>query len=302
MGSRFSRRQPTGAALLLICGVALAGCSTAGQTSEQQAPEFADLTVITGAAKLDPVMESITLPVDQYGMTVLESHVIDYAGLLLQKECMAEQGVDFLVVKPFNSFDDPPGGNFEGGATPNHTWGLWSVDTASKWGYEDPPNELREALLAANGAPMAATDGAVADKCFKNVVDTSGIGVAELLGDDTTITYRAQFHTFPEDTPEGKKAYGDWVSCLEKKGLSPARDNPFIPAGALEMSKEDQISTALTDAKCKQETNMIQRLADIEAAYQEVFIDKNEAALVAWRKEIQAMVDDAEETIRAREG
>lgn len=301
-GARFSGAKG-GAALLLACGLFLAGCSTAeAPDSAESAPSFSDLKVVPGAAKLDVATEAITLPVDQYGMSVLESRIIDYAVLLQQKGCMAEKGVDFPVVKPFNSFDDPPGGDYEGGPTPNHIWGLWNLETAAKWGYEDPPNELQERMMAANATPLSAEGEKAASSCREEVSAASSVGVDKLFGDDTSITYRAQFHTLPEDTPAGKEVYASWAACLAKDGLKPAEDNPNIPAGALEMGREDQINAAIKDVTCKQETGMIQQLADIEAAYQAVYVAKNEAALVAWRAKIQDMVDESEDIIRAREG
>ncbi len=279
----------------------LVGCSAFENTGTPKSQADGSPAVVAGSAKLDSSTQSITFPIDKYSMSVLEGHIIEYAALLLKKDCMQRQGLDLLLIKPFESFNDPSGGNYEGGATPNHIWGLWSVSAASKWGYEDPPSPLRDRMIAANGATLSPADAAVLDACSATVRDSKGLSVDKLLGDGTTITYRAQLHTYPENTTAGKKAYADWTSCLRKANLAPTPSDPFIPAGALAMSKEEQIEVALTDVKCKQSTGMIQQLADIEAAYQQVYVDKNQAALVVWREKIQTTVDRAKDVIHARE-
>lgn len=302
-GARFSIHR-SGAALLLSAAVGLtfAGCSATPPDDTTKPPGFSDISVVPGAAKLDSARESITLPIDAYSMSVLEGSVIDYAMLLLQKDCMSKQGVGFVVVKPYGSLNDPSGGNYEGGATPNHIWGLWDIATAAKWGYSTPPDALREQRLAANSQQMTASQSAIADGCFREVKSGKGVSVEKLLGSGATITYRAQFHTYPEDTKGGKAAYGGWVSCIKKAGLVPDKDNAFLPAGALTLEQGEQIRVAIADATCKQSSGLIQQLSDIEAAYQKVYIAKNETALIEWRKKIQVAVDHAKEIIHASEG
>lgn len=294
------RSALSGAVLLLVIAV-LSGCGAATGTEGSDAGEP---TVVDGVAELDPAIEQISTPIDQYGLSTLDSRIIDYATLLGKRNCLKDRGLSFEVVKPFDSFDDPPGGNVEKGGTPNRRWGLWSVESAAKWGYDfPPPNAAQKELQRVNAIAVPVEQQTAYDECFEYAVRTGGVGVGKLFGPNgDTISYRALLHTDAMDTDAGKKAYADWEACLDRQGLSPDPKNPFSPAGLSTMNTEEQINTAILDATCKQDTEMVQRLADIDSAYEQQFIDENEAALVAWRQEIDAMVVKAKKIIRANAG
>lgn len=65
------------------------------------------------------------------------------------------------------------------------------------------------------------------------------------------------------------------------------------------MSPEQKISTALVDVECKADSNFVQGLADIAAAYQQHFIAANAAALVDERRQLESLLVRAQHILSA---
>lgn len=286
------RSRLGGAALLFAVAMSVASCSSQTQGSEK-------LQVVSGAAHLDESTETITTPIDAYGMSVLEGRIIDYANNLEEQKCMKGRGLAFPVVKPFTSYDDAPGGDVEDGGSPDRKYGVWNVESAARYGFDLAPVSPRlKELQALNSAKVSPTVQSAQDACFEYVVKHVGVATIKLYGESgNTITYRARQHPAAALTPSGHKAYQAWGDCLRDHSLKAGTENRFQPAGVASMSKEQQINAAIIDATCKQKTGLIQRLSDIDAAYEQQFIDANEAALNTRRKAIEAMVAKSKKII-----
>lgn len=298
-GARFSSGLG-GAVLLLLAAGGLIGCSQPADLAKTSTMP----RVVAGVAKLDERIESVTKPLDRFDLTMLELSVIDYAANLGAKECAAADGVVEEIPKPFASYQDPPGGYAYGGEVPDRLYGVWSPELAARWGFKHPPFSETTQQLQKNEEPASDHDTAIIQKCYLEVSKSTGVGGRALYGEDgQTVIARAHQHPDAQSTREGKAVSQQWVACIGKHSLAPdPESSSFEIKGEDAMTQEQAIKAALIVVQCKHDLGLIQKLSDIDAAYEQAFIDKNEAALVAFRKNIDAMVVKAKTLIASYGG
>lgn len=98
-----------------------------------------------------------------------------------------------------------------------------------------------------------------------------------------------------------EQVFARWSDCMKSAGFSyrtpleSSRDRNLVR----EMSPL-QIRTATADASCKQKHNVIGTWAAVEAAYQEVMIQRNKAALELLRQANLARLQRAATVVTAR--
>lgn len=95
-----------------------------------------------------------------------------------------------------------------------------------------------------------------------------------------------------------KAAREEWWDCLRDEGLVPQTgDADWGPPVPTEL--EEQIRVAIIDASCKEETDLVQRLGDVEARFQAAFIASEEAALREQRDEVDVVLREARAIVGA---
>lgn len=263
---------------VIAAGAALTGCSS---ESNYDAVELQ-----TNIATLDPATESIQFPTTPYAFSLAEARTVNYATDLLIRECVRGEGLDVDVIDRRELGD-------EGGA--DASMGLWSMDRASKWGYsEPPPTPLMQELLDMNAG---FDDGKIQGAwtfCMTKIDGQDRFDVASVTGEnDLTTRGRSESWDEARTQPEWDEALGEWQACIEKAGLKAAPDAVGQVVDATQMSQEQQIRAAVADVTCKEDTDLIQRLADIRASYEQEFVTQNQAALDEQRKTLDAMIADA---------
>ncbi|ALE92116.1 hypothetical protein AOC05_06855 [Arthrobacter alpinus] len=74
------------------------------------------------------------------------------------------------------------------------------------------------------------------------------------------------------------------------------KPDSWVPVVSM-TDKQSQIKTALTDIDCKEKTNYIKRLADIDATFQAAYIGQHESALNRIKADKDAAVEKAKHII-----
>lgn len=249
-------------------------------------------------AQLDEADETVVLPLSRYYMSARERLMVEHANDLIVDACMAEAGLSYPDADlPWDI--DPV--DFD------RRYGLWSVTRAAAWGYE-LPKSARD--IAAGERSTAATAsqawqdalGACAQSTTRLQIlhpsgirdeDSSFMAVVD-AGSDAGDAYAAR--------SPGYMTYRQALSdCLADVGLtigeSGAAWGPDIPDDA-----EEQITVAVMDATCHQQTGIVQGLSDLRARYESAFIAAHESELAAAKAKKEAIVQEARDVIARHAG
>ncbi|MBD7982918.1 hypothetical protein [Oerskovia merdavium] len=251
---------------------------------------------IDTTASVDPVNGVVKFPGDRYAQLTLNDQILlNLASSHVESECASAAGVhiDPLDVKPSAVYDI------------SDLFGVWTSDVANRFAFVPP---MTQADMKANGISV---DRQQADDSSTRTARFYG----DLTSDERAIVdecresddwqrfnpgnaYKPGPWTQPladavEDaltSGESKTVIAEYHGCLDSKGLTPDPESPFAVKGANRtVVSQEQIVLALDVVACKDETDMVQRLADVVAERQAPIITEFEAELVASRVKL----DDA---------
>jgi hypothetical protein len=233
---------------------ALTACGTARPATV--APlTGADGQPVPVGAVVDERTGQIVLPLDALLPSPSQQHVIDYAADLVRARCLRAAGQLQPVV---DRRDDPP--------TVSRRYGVWAASHVETYGYAPPPKPpgaRRQEQL--RHLPITPARKSVIQACRQDAalrrlaLDNVGSQASALDIYDATLA-----------SPEGAAALRDWRVCLREQGVTdrPDPDNPFMPAGATLDPTPANIAIAKVDVACKMRTDLVRRLADLEARRQ----------------------------------
>ena len=258
-----------------------------------------EVPVAAKGATLDVSTETITWPLDRYALSEAETDTVYYAQDLLTRDCARDKGVHLPVVpRGLTVSGTNPRGTLLGGGDRNRTWGPWNPEWAAKWGDKQPPPTAQsQALMELNSSPVEHED--VRSACFgADDVQSLDQGLAEAMGQDTVVS--RGFGTAAgqsEKDSRSLEAAADWAQCMNQGGVPIKGDGlgVFFEGAGEDLSEEDSIARALVDTGCKEKVSLVQRMADIEAAYQRLYIEKHESALAAERAKTDLVVNRAKQ-------
>jgi hypothetical protein len=303
--------------------IALAGCATSPSaisartraSSAKRASQIAH-THGTRAGSKSRVQSQVTPPLNTYGGTESQQRALNEAITLLTARCMAKRGFAYppkgespgsTTSSILNPDDASSAGNPD--ATP---YGLDEAKDAAEFGYQPPvpfyerpspsrighitvskPNVAYVQALVGNGGPLEGCSGEAIKSVYANgeppdphdlVGTLAAEALAETNGDQRVI-----------------RAVANWSSCMRAKGftysnpLQPPAVNwqPTYPARPSSL----EVSTALADVRCKQNTGMVSVWLKVDAGYERQLIEQNAAALAQVEQATQEMIRRAEKII-----
>ena len=250
-------------ALMLGVAVLVSSCSTTTPT-----PPPDTRTVVTGQARLDQSTNTVFLPLDKYSGP--RDGVIGYAQRISEKMCMEALGFDYQI-STSQTVSDPVGWRL---------FGLWNLDEAKKYGYGIAPDP------SASGFDLLNPN--MSEKMVAAHQDCSQKSITQFQGDPSAPTISVYNYGMSpyEDTlasTAGKKLIAEWQKCMTDQGIA-VDSNGSGPLSAdvdvATIPLEQQIKIAVQEIECKtQGNNIVQQLADINASFQVVVIEKNQAIL-----------------------
>jgi hypothetical protein len=267
--------------MVLLAGVGLTACS-----GEQPTPS-APVSVATAGAKadVDPASGTVTLPWDRFMMTPKEwDDVVSGLNVALI-ECVEAAGIA-SGERPKRVI--PDNDSFYG-------YGVWLMRDAQRYGYVRPesPEKLDALSRAADNAVTQAELDQRA-RCAQTADDVLALRADRL---NTTGPWVAELDAARDairKTSAWQQVVADWGACLTGNGAKPDL-GAFAASGvdweAVERYevREADVKLAILDVACKDKTDFVQRLGDLDASAQAPIISAYRADLQKSRSDLEAV-------------
>lgn len=279
MGNVTARRsllpRLAGGGFLLIA--IMSGCTST------QTPSRTSATAV-----LDATTGSVTLPFDAYWPTLEDTNRLSLAADTRVAACMDRAGQDYVA--------DPAA------VTPGYqSWaryGVWRLDDARQFGY-DPPGAAEQQPSVSSAAQAAL------DACLV-APDLVGLRQTDYFTPETMRTY--PFMRLPSigSTEQAGQLIDQWRECVIASGFVPPEkptgdgDMVWTPSDLADLTREEQIATAVADVKCKERLDLVKKLADLDAARQQVVIDEHKSEFEAFRQVWLPMRSAADKVLSGR--
>ncbi|MCL3862519.1 hypothetical protein [Actinotalea sp. K2] len=282
---RLARRVgTTGLVLALAAGAypAVAALTPDRAPAPPAAPTPAETVAPPPRAIVDRAAGTITLPIDQTGLTPDDWDVSTTMYRHFVSACMEDGGFDDLWWLEGPAVEPPPWVNLP--------YGVWRTSDVRENGYgvlverlvqSESPRELDDAEFDA----LMACESALVD---------AGLAVDE---SDLVEEHGALGGFTPaEGTSEGRSIREEWRQCLADAGVEPPpQDADWLPEGVRDAPFEEQVRIGLIDVACKERLDIIQRMGDRDAAQQAAYLEKTAEYRSALRSAEAATLDRARE-------
>ncbi|MBT2533957.1 hypothetical protein J7E83_17870 [Arthrobacter sp. ISL-48] len=242
-------------------------------------------------AKIDQSNSTIVMPLDDYDISNMGYATISLAREVAIGKCMAKHAFVTTRSPQLSVAED-------------RDYGLWNVERAGRYGY---------GMIQENRDTQSTdTKGEAWETARSQCLSDTSSEVAGFTPPDPLMTrsatneVRAEAQHNAQKDPKWSEYREDWWQCLKDVGLLPrtgdsdwasqqaidilTRIDPKNPSPA---DKEEEIRTALKEAKCNQSTQLTQRLGDLEAGYQATLIKAKQAPLNEEKTKNQAYVENA---------
>ncbi|MCK6095373.1 hypothetical protein KZX06_04770 [Micrococcus sp. EYE_162] len=271
-------------------GIALSASACAQSGAPDVTPD------ISATARLDRDAMQVALPVDDYSLDHDSERTIDQARHVVMRTCLNAKGVNGL----------PP--TTSSGPAEERPYGLWNAEHAAQNGYSMPSPTPTDA------PPLGGHWNAESDPAFNAAYDACRETVSRDLASitppeterTTAMDIRDDAFALASATPEWKEARKQWHDCLTARGLTPRTDDnawsseqglgilttadPENPSPA---DKREEVRIAVIEASCNEQTQLTQKLGDLEAGFQAALIKGKEAQLTQEKADNQKYVDAA---------
>lgn len=206
-------------------------------------------------AVVDEGAGAITLPLDTVLLSRQEHAILESAREVYLARCLTDAGFgDTLeLVGPVQV---PPGNGNEA------RYGAWRLETLEQTGYQ--VQEVRDPNRFWTSEPAEAQRSACLDETLAQGISYESDQIEALAPVGVT--------TF-EDTDDGRAVLAEWRQCLAAGGVEPpAEGEGMVPPAAVGASLDEQVRIGRIDIACKDELDVVQRLADVDAAEQVDYI------------------------------
>lgn len=234
-----------------------------------------------GTALLRSDMESIVYPLDGYSVSTQELNLIERAGSIRIQQCMSKNGQPIDLI---GSFKDRT-------SAAERPYGIWLMLTAEQYGYGRPEENL--------GTPQLETKTVEFnrqwDSCLGEAVPSTSYGADQ---NALSVQLAARATAAAKKDPRTVELVQAWKTCLQAQGATFKDNETWSPIEA-RSDTETAIRVAISDVRCKEDMDFVQKMADIEASYQATLISDNEAGLLAQRQKIEKTLDEAAQTVAA---
>ena len=232
------------------------------------------VSAVNVTADVDPKTGSIVLPIDRFFLSESELADIESAHGLAMGSCTAAHGYNYGSTKVIPEI----GGQ--------RNYGVWVMTNAEQFGYEVPASPAKQAALQRNSDPsQAPTDAqlsiikACAHTPDAQALEETSVRASSLFGDATTGLGDKALAS-----AKARQVIGQWAACLTAKGLQRnLSGGPFNIKGVTEGITESNIRIAVQDVQCKDQVDLVRRMATIDASFQAPVVKKYAAELTELR-------------------
>ncbi|MFI8533630.1 hypothetical protein ACIGMX_25725 [Streptomyces aquilus] len=291
--------------------LALTACSPGGGTGTPRAggatPSGTGAPAWPAAVPASGLAKGLVLPMEAYMEPYADTVVIDRAVDRLTTQCMKRYG--YAYTPPARGMTPPPSSD---DSNMPRRYGITDEDLAARFGYflgdlnQTPPPApkltpaetavLTGRLAIARGAKKApARIGGRSipqDGCLGEATRRIGPRIDESL--PSKLDYESLRRS--QSDPRVLAVIGAWSRCMKAKGYTV--DSPLNAANLTPDTHDGQagqadITTALTDIKCKRQTGLVKTWFTVESAIQRGQIEQHQLALTQVRQRITAEVKAA---------
>ncbi|MFE5309531.1 hypothetical protein [Isoptericola sp. NPDC056605] len=260
---------------------------SAGTASSENLAEPGPL--VAGAAKVDLAAGKITRPSEEYFPTQQEHEAIFNAHTLAIANCAERNGIAYHY------------GEIIPETETDRDYGLWVPAAAKQAGYapvesEEKKQAVAETLSGESDVEISDADFAKLEQNCAN--DPDVLRLTEHKGSGPWSEGLGNAWTAFQSSDVYNTIRNEWAKCLSGNGIDAASDtrtlDAAVPRDAYLTSSAATRDVAIVDANCKQSIDMIQRLADLHAAYEAPVLDEWSSELSALHDKYEQQVADAE--------
>lgn len=227
---------------------------------------------------VDESARTIRLPLDDLVLNSQDRAVLDTARDLTLSRCMADAG--FAKYAPFDGPVRPDPGN-------ERKYGVWIREQVAQYGYQDPAEHAVSPVPSHRGLAVNQAANAASRACFQGLLDQGVMYDLDAIVPQSPLGYQPA-----DNTDEGRAVLAQWSQCLQDNGVAPpdTEGGNLVPAGVDAAPLQEQIRVGLIDVDCKRKLDIVQRLADIDAAEQGAYIERAGDYLAAYRAVVQPVL------------
>ncbi|MFS0699763.1 hypothetical protein AB6N24_07290 [Cellulomonas sp. 179-A 4D5 NHS] len=169
-------------------------------------------------------------------------------------------------------------------------YGVWVRADVEARGYQDLVETFDEQGAGGNGSPPPEEFFPASRACFAAALDQ---GLSYDPSDFESLA--PEGWTSALRTDEGRAVVAEWAACLAEQGVAtpPVDDGVMVPTGVLDAPLDEQVRVGLLDVACKEQLDVVGRLAGLDAAAQLAYIERARPYLEALRPVQQAALAKA---------
>lgn len=261
------------AALLLLVGLGLGACTSGEQPSRSSSAPVVQTTGVRG--EVDPSSGTIALPWDHYLLTSTEHDDIVSAQGVAMIECVEAAGLT-SAEQPRRVIKDND---------TSRLYGVWLMRYAERYGYVLPESKEKMAAIKgqSTGSVFSQAELDQRAKCATSALVTS-LDTRTLDAGGPWVDEFSGVADAVRRTPAWHQATSAWAACLASAGFQADVDR--LAAAGVDWNAVDKyqveerdVKAAVADVACKEKTDLVQQLANLDASAQEPVVQKYQAEL-----------------------
>jgi hypothetical protein len=279
--------------LAVLAASLLAGCAGERSGLGEDRPRAA----ATAAAS-----EDLALPLDPYQPSPAHLDLLARARRILLVRCMRRFGVDPPAPAPAGPL--PPSGNAQ-------RYGLADEHDARTQGYHLPGmrqasarplprlSPAQEAALTGSGTGRSPSRPIPAGGCAGEAERTLDASAPSAKDPNLGQLLGLQSFARSQEDRRVRALFGAWSVCMRRAGFSygdPMQANDD-PAFRTERPSRAEIAVSVADVGCKQEVDLVEVWASVEAAYQERALRRHASELEVVRRLLDTRQRNAARTV-----
>jgi hypothetical protein len=182
-------------------------------------------------------------------------------------------------------------------------YGVWLPTEARRHAYATPPPSAAARRLLRYNQRFSELPPAERRAFTRCANRARALGVGEPLPSDEVAL---QIYESALRSRSAQAALEQWLECLRRAGIEPPRasDSRWLPAaaGRGRLDRPAAVAIAIADVECKDRTDLVSRLAEIEARGQSEWMQGHLRSLVAQRQRLMEALHRAERMIARLSG
>jgi hypothetical protein len=240
---------------------------------------------------------SMVLPIASYLPTVDEYAVIQRAHGIIERQCMAERGFDWVPPEPYT-------GDVFGREVDRRYRYVLDSDIAAEFGYHvvgaGAPDEADSALDDAGMAALSGEDESAEEPggCMAEAIERLAGGMTHIEAGGLNLPYpvhEVNFDAFSrsQQDPRVRAALGNWSTCMAERGYDVSDPVNYLPEdfdiGTPEPSAAE-VDMALVDVECQTSTDLVRVWFEVDSELQRTMLGERADVFAQITREYQELL------------